>query len=353
MEILKNISGMDWAVRFSEEKSIKILQLTDMQMIDAEQRRYPDRLRADEIAAWQPERMDALCGDHIRSLIAQTSPDLIFITGDIVYGSFDDTGKTLRWFIDLMDSFEIPWLPVFGNHDNESNMGVTWQCEQFEKSPYCLFSRGSVSGNSNYTVGIFKGDRLVRVLHMLDSNGCHDASDASVIRTPGLYPDQLARMEEIDEIITKAYGYVPAFAAFHIPTEDFLLAETEKGYRQEGRELFVLGVDAEAKDHDFGAKLEAYCPIGTQGAFLKTARKCRINGVFVGHCHSINTCISYEGIRYVFGLKTGQYDYHNPGQLGGTLITLHEDSFSVSHVPSLSKLSPYPKGGRMFENYFV
>lgn len=120
----------------------------------------------------------------------------------------------------------------------------------------------------------------------------------------------------------------------------------------------ICGMDwavryAEAKDYDFGAKLEAYHPIDTQGAFLKTAKKCRIDGVFVGHCHSINTCILHQGIRYVFGLKTGQYDYHTPGQLGGTLITLGERGFDVAHVPSLSKLSPYPQGGRMFQNYFA
>lgn len=65
--------------------------------------------------------------------VAQAYPDLIIITGDIVYGSFDDSGATLRWMCKLLDSFEIPWAPVFGNHDNESKMGVAWQCRQLEK----------------------------------------------------------------------------------------------------------------------------------------------------------------------------------------------------------------------------
>ena len=353
MQKNQDFPGIDFKVQVDGSENIRILQLTDMQMIDATQRRYPERLREDEICAWLPERMDALCGDHIRSLVAQTQPDLIIITGDIVYGSFDDSGKTLMWFIDLMDSFQIPWAPVFGNHDNESNMGVSWQCEQLARSPYCLFERGTCTGNSNYSVGIFHGDALVRVLYMLDSNGCHDASDPSVTRAPGIYPDQLAWMEASYGQIEKAYPGVPAFAAFHIPVEPFFEAETYKNYRQEGRELFVLGVDAMPTDGDFGAKLEHYYPIQTAGAFLDTAKKCRIDGVFVGHCHSINTCVFYEGIRWVFGLKTGQYDYHTPGQLGGTLITLHAADFSVCHVPSLCHLSPYPQGGRMFENFFV
>ena len=39
-----------------------------------------------------------------------------------------------------MDSFEIPWSPVFGNHDNESKMGVEWQCDQLEKANFAYFA---------------------------------------------------------------------------------------------------------------------------------------------------------------------------------------------------------------------
>ena len=35
------------------------------------------------ISAWYADNFDALCGNQIRSMVAQTEPDLIFITGDI------------------------------------------------------------------------------------------------------------------------------------------------------------------------------------------------------------------------------------------------------------------------------
>ena len=78
-----------------------------------------------------------------------------------------------------------------------------------------------------------------------------------------------------------------------------------------------------------------------------------IDGVFVGHCHSINTCISHEGIKWVFGLKTGQYDYHIPGNTGGTVVKFLNDDLEAYHIPSLVKLAPYPFGGAMFKGYFV
>ena len=86
-------NGCDFVVQLGAERkdtNIKLLQITDTQIIDSMQMRTPDRLRPDEISAWDPRNFDAQCGDHIRSLVTQTSPDLIFITGDLVYGEFAD-----------------------------------------------------------------------------------------------------------------------------------------------------------------------------------------------------------------------------------------------------------------------
>ncbi len=353
----KIFDGCDFVLCLGDDRKntkIKLLQITDMQFIDSLQRRTPDRLRIDEINAWKPENFDALCGNQIRTLVAQTNPDLIFITGDIIYGSFDDNGSTLEWFCRFMDSFEIPWAPTFGNHDNESAKGVKWQCEQFEKSKYCIFSRGNVSGNSNYTVGIAAGDELVRVLHMLDSNGCDDCDHADVIKEQGIFPDQIELIKENTRRITEAQNKsIPAFAAFHIPTVEFHTAEEAKGYKTEERKLYTIGVDVPGVDGDFGCKLEKFGGIKVEGDFLEVLRECNIDGVFAGHCHSINTCIAYEGIKWVFGLKTGQYDYHITGQNGGTLISLEGNGFEVQHIPALAQYAPFPGGAEMFKDFFA
>ena len=349
--------GCDAAVQLSPDRvgtPIRLLQLTDMQMIDASQRRTPDRLRPDEIAAWDPSQMDAQCAAHIRSVITQTNPDLIFITGDITYGSFDDSGDTLLWFCRLMEEFGIPWAPVFGNHDNESKKGVDWQCAQLESCPHCLFASGHVTGNSNYTVGIAVGDTLVRVLHMTDTNGCHTENEPSVQSKAGIYPDQIARIAEVSEKIrTSAGRTVPAFFACHIPTVEFTHAETEKGYCSSEHIQYTLGVTVPAENGDFGSRLEKLNPIDAGKDFLPTLQNCGVDGVFFGHCHRISVSMLYRGIRWTFGLKTGQYDYHLPGLNGGTLVTLTGDDFTVQHIPSLAPLAPYPGGGFIFQNFFA
>lgn len=343
--------GCDAVVQLGADRAntiVKLLQLTDMQIIDAAQRRTPDRLRPDEIAAWDPANFDLECGDHIRSIVAQTRPDLIFITGDIVYGSFDDKGSTLRWICQLLDSFQIPWAPVFGNHDNESAMGVDWQCRQFEESTYCLFHRGTVTGNGNYTIGIAAGNQMLAALHMLDSNGC--------LLPGGIYPDQVQLVRDRVQQLEAASGQaVPSLVAFHIPTEEFVQAERAAGYSGCAEDFFNIGVDVPARGTDFGCKQESVrAPqLAEDNHFLDMAKTCHVQAVFTGHWHCVNTCITWENIQWVYGLKTGQYDYHLPGQIGGTLIRLSNQQVEVSHVPALACYGPYPRRAPMFRHFLT
>ncbi len=329
------------------------MQITDMQFIDSRQQRYAGRLKEDEAIAWLPEKMDALCGNQIKSLVAQTQPDLIFITGDMVYGSFDDKGTAFQYFCNLMESLNIPWAPVFGNHDNESVKGVEWQCNMLEACSNCLFKRGTVSGNGNYTVGIAIGTKLIRVLHMLDTNGCF-SDDKDVITQQGIYDDQIELIEANSKLIQQAQAQkVPAFLAYHIPTIEFELGAKEKGYITNEKSSFNIGVDVEAKDGDFGCCNEEMHGIKTNEKFRYMLLHANVDGVFVGHCHTINTSILYKGIKWVYGLKTGQYDYHTIGQLGGTLITLKNSEFDVKHIPALTPLSLYHATAPMFKKFFV
>lgn len=325
----------DFNVEVSHEGEIKILQITDMQVIDSSQERRPDRLVKAEYEAWLPENKDYLIYDHIRYLVKETNPDLILITGDIIYGEFDDNGSAFTEFTAFMDSFDIPWAPVFGNHDNESEMGIEWQCKQFEDAKNCLFKRGSVFGNGNYTIGISQNGVLKRGIFMMDSNGC------GLLRIPGGFKeDQLEWMKsEAEKIHTDNPG-LPLFLCCHIPTADFLDAYFAKGYMdksnpdkdwRENFNKFEIGTDVPAHPGDFGRKYEGIP--NAPAAILPLLKECNFDGYFVGHWHRTNTSVLYEGIRFTFGFKTGYYDYRDDESIGGTLITLNnDDKFEVEHI---------------------
>ena len=348
--------------RARQNTEIRLLQLTDTQIIDATQCRTEDRLRPEAKAACKRENIEIQCYSHIRSLVAQSNPDLIFISGDVIYGEFDDSGEIQKEFIDFMDNLQIPWTLVFGNHDNETVIGVEKQCELYVQSKYCLFRRGNVSGNSNFTIGIACGGELKRVLYMLDSNGCKKSSEPSVINKPGIFPDQLEEMRKKASCLKLATGKtVPGFMVFHIPVDCFEEAQIAKGYCKENDVSdYIIGVNVAKADDDFGFKLEPAKHlkyyISTDKEFKETLKHCGIDGVFVGHFHKIATCITYDSIKWVHGLKTGQYDFHAPGQLGGTLITLTgglSNDFKVQHIPSLVPHGGIPKGSRSYQGFFV
>ena len=338
----------DFVLDLPADRSPRILQLTDMQIIDASQQRAPDRLNPREAEVWQPEYIPFQCTDQILSVVAQACPDLIIITGDVIYGEFDDSGRSMELFCDFMDSLGIPWAPVYGNHDNETRRGVDWQNQRFADSSLCLFKKGSVTGNGNYSILLTRNGKPVRALYMMDSGGCMGSPSESARRGPGFAADQYDWLYTTAEAVNAAAGEIlPSFLGFHIPTIQFHQAAVRKGYQTaDEQEKYVIGVTSPAKDGDFGCKREPISCIPTPDGFVEKLDALGVDGVFVGHCHANNTSVLWEGIRWTYGLKTGQYDYHNEGQLGGTLITLWERDFSVVHVPGLTPMAKAPNPPR-------
>ena len=339
---------VDFVLDLPGSHPLRILQLTDMQIIDASQQRAPDRLNPKEAAIWQPAYIPLHCTNPIRSVVAQADPDLIIITGDMIYGEFDDSGRSMELFCDFMDSLGVPWAPVYGNHDNESLRGVDWQNARLEASPLCLFKKGSVTGNGNYSILLTREGKPLRALYMMDSGGCMGSPSESARRGPGFAADQYEWLYATAAAVNTAVGGVlPSFLGFHIPTIQFHLAAVRKGYQSSDEgEKYVIGVTAPSKDGDFGCKREPISCILTPDGFVETLRELGVDGVFAGHCHANNTSVLWEGIRWSYGLKTGQYDYHTPGQLGGTLITLWNGLFAVNHIHSLTSAAESPNPPR-------
>ena len=328
----------DFEIELKKGKAFTLLQITDMQIIDAAQRRYPERLSEGEQRIWATDRTEACFYGELRALVERVKPDLILVTGDIVYGSFDDSGERLNEFLQKMGELEIPWAPVFGNHDNETALGVFETCRRYEAAKNCLFRRGGLTGNSNYTVGLTEEGRLCRLLYMMDSNGCGGATDPDVKRERGFGADQIRWVKETAAAAREATGReVPGFAAFHIPTADFCDVLVVGGYHKEEDlgELgnFEIGADVPASHRgDFGYKSEALPRSSCLPAMREVWKEAGVDGVFVGHCHRISTSLERDGIRYTFGVKTGLYDYHH--KTGGTVITLDGEDrkrFTVRH----------------------
>lgn len=334
---------VDFVLHAEADREFRILQFTDIQLRDEATDRIPGRSK--DTTLLTNEELYAESFYYIEEAVKRAQPDLILVTGDNVYGQFDDSGRLFKSLVDFMETLETPWAPVFGNHDNESAMGVTWQCQQFEEAEHCLFKRGNITGNSNYTIGIEQGGKLIKVIYMMDSNGCGSAYSVSQLpdftynegenikTTIGLADDQLQWLNLTSSRITGALHYTPSkFLAMHINPDEFVDAALSKGYMTDDRtDNFVI---EDPTGVDFGMKYEPLGAYFEMPGLWDMLKKHRFDGIFCGHQHTNNVSMLYDGIRLTYGLKTGTMDYHRTDMQGGTLITVAEggESFRVQHI---------------------
>ena len=332
---------VDFVVDVETGRDIRVLQLTDVQTISGDQKRYEGRVSYSSPA-------DTFNGyeKYIGQVIERYDPDFIIMTGDNTYGEFDDYGEQFLQLISFMDSFEIPWAPVFGNHDNESNMGVDWQCDQFEASEYCLFKQRELTGNGNYSVGLTQGGELKRVFYMLDSNGCGAMSAISFAnghskKTAGFGDDQIAWYSKSMESVMEAYPEAKLSMAFHIQISVFEDAFKQYGYNASTIQANPIDLDTlgEAKVvGDFGYIGRApKGPWDSDQKVWKTIQKYGVDSVFVGHEHCNSASISYQGVRLTYGQKSSTFDRYNKNAngdpvMGGTYIILSELDSSIANA---------------------
>ena len=313
---------VDFTIEVEAGRDVRVLQLTDMEIIDSTQKRTEDRLVGLQYTIWQPQNMEARCFKYIREAVKRANPDLILITGDIIYGEFDDNGTSLEAFIEYMDSFEIPWAPVFGDLERISAKGADWQCEQFENSKYGCFRRGDTDGDGNYSIGIKQGGEMVRIFYMIDGNG-----EFTEERMEWLY-DRMSALEE-----QQKDRPVKASLCYHHPTTEAVLANRKYFSK---RLPYTINENVKGDEGEFGSQYTEFggleVPTTNGMTFTELLLTFHVDSVFMGHCHHMNTSVMYEGIRWTFGLKSSEYEQYEEKLLGGTLITFNQEELNVEHL---------------------
>lgn len=243
----------------------------------------------------------------IKRLVKRTEPDLIVLTGDNI--SNGSKKGVLNTFIRLMDSFEIPWAPVFGNHDIRSALSPKEICKAYEQSEYCLFKEGNIANRyGNYYYKIERDGKIEYSLLFMDS------ADSNFTK------EQVDWYENTIIEISSECGYtVPSFVFYHIPIEETLAAH-----------------EAYAIDSSIGTGRQV-SKVRTQkvntGFFDKVLALGSTKALFFGHDHRNNTHIRYQDVLFCYATKTGKTVYYERDSLGGNLITLYADtSFTVERV---------------------
>ena len=311
-----------------KNKDFKILQITDIQIIDPNQRCYDERLSKESILRYQD--INECVFNKLKKLIEDVKPDYIISTGDNVYGEFDLSGEMFKKFVEFMDSFNIPWSFINGNHDGETDIeynsimyhcgiGMKWQGEYATKNTKnLLFELGDEKmGYGNYTVTLLEDGKPLYNFIFMDTHGARGIEEAGINECQmKWYKEKILENKMADSLLF-----------IHIPLFEYM----EAAIKYYGSELCFISDGTKKNERgDFGQNLEKLCVFDSHNFFSLMKELGSTKYVFCGHDHVNNSSILYDGIRLTYGMKMGIYDYHK--MQGGTLITINENGIDINQI---------------------
>ena len=134
---LRQVDEETFTLRIPKDRDFKILQLTDLHLGFGILSRNRDKLAL----------------DAVRKLIKKSKPDLIVLTGDSIFPFLPKSGtlnnrKQAKKLMAFLDSFEIPYTLVFGNHDSYQAGGIPK--EDFSKFVHAYNKRQPKEDTSYY-----------------------------------------------------------------------------------------------------------------------------------------------------------------------------------------------------------
>lgn len=320
-------------------KECKILQLSDLQL-------------------WMDAKDNAEALAVAQRLIEKEKPDLVVVAGDSVSGI--TAPYLLKDFIQFMEEQAVAhnfyWAPVFGNHDNEIKATPNWSADRYEEASVanggrCLFRKGpnNLGGTiGNYVVNIRQDGKIIQSVYMMDASSYMEYPQDIVDYTGRGNSEKYITYQQIDwfawnasNIAKEAGGTVPSMVVTHFAQYESMLAFKQMVAGADG----IYGNEDDMKPdangryavpEELGFGKFGYMPgvAQIQTGFIDCAKAYGLHTALYGHDHESDAVIRYEGVNYVYGLKTGPSPkpWNNTEYFGGTVIEFNADSASQPNI---------------------
>ena len=319
---------------FTTDREFKVVQLTDIHIGGGAMSIDKDKKAMNAVAA----------------MLTYEKPDLVVLTGDMVYpvpfqaGTFNNE-ISIRMLITLLEKLGVYYAPVFGNHDaeaystnNREKVADMWGADDLK---YSLFKKGpaEIDGFGNYIIKVKGTDgRVNNAFFLIDSN---DYNEGDVFGISGdydrIHDNQIEWYKNsvmaIDAANNDGDRMFSSYAFFHIPLEEYDIAWKEyaaNGYKDTANVKYIAGGYHEPDE-------KVCCSSKSENLFETMLELGSTKATFVGHDHVNNAILEYKGIKLVYGMSIDYLAYVNPvtndigPQRGCTVINIKPDGdFTVS-----------------------
>jgi len=256
--------------------------------------------------------------------------DLIIITGDLfTFATESLINEALRRF----NAWGVPWTVTFGNHDEQCYCSVEYISETISKGSFLQNPKDSLAlfkyldddmtGLSNNVINLMENNKVVYQIFAIDSN-TYSAKDS--FGYDYVHEDQIKWYEESIEYANKTINQNPNWkkgdAAVkssifqHIPVPEFVDAVN----KYKAKEIPGVGVADEKPS----------VPPHNSGFFKAITENKSTEAMFVGHDHVNDFNIVYNGVHFVYGVKSTDNLYHTSKKIGYRLTTLNKDKEMTS-----------------------
>ena len=372
-----NIDKDAYILTVDKKSDFKILNLTDLQLSEGMSQKRINRTYK-----------------LVRQLIQETNPSIVTFTGDKKW--LKNSKEAVKRFVKEIDEicieFDVPWAPILGNHDAESDVDGNWIFDEYLQAQNIIFNykenvnrskdlaKGpiNISGVGNYVINVKSAidDEIFHSMIMMDTHslGSYSTIDSVNIGSEKINLTGLNESEKLklNEWITKD-GYIFA-PSEDVNNNEYIAVGTGYDYIKENQihwyEYMVNGLteyndapvestlfihiplpeynmaakiyepinDGFTKDENgnFGMLREPICsPYYNSGMFEKIVELNSTKNVICGHEHKNNFSVLYRGVRLTYATKTGDgHDWVEDGSVcGGTVLEFDEtEKLTVSPI---------------------
>ena len=273
-------------LKFHENGEFKIVQFTDVH--------YNGTDKAKEAL------------DCIDSVMTKELPDLVVVTGDILWGK--PAKKNFLTVLNCIAKYGKPWVIEFGNHDFEEGLTNRELYEIARSVKNNILPDLSNEKELDFTLSIKKhnSNKTATTLYLLEGF----PEDKSHGTYAWLTFDQVEwYRKESQKITAENSGKpIPALAFFHIP-----LPEYHEAAKDENAGL--IGTRRE----------EACSPIFNTGMFTAMMEAGDVMAIFVGHDHDNDYAVMWHDILLGYGRYSGGNTVYNHLTHGARVIILKEN----------------------------